>query len=109
MEYMSNSKVILSLTKAGDDLSKPRQVDHWLYFKNEADRNLFITYTAKENYKLEGKKYVEKAPLHFQLHISRIDKVDMNSITEITKRLRKKAKELNGDYDGWETFVIKDK
>ncbi|HWK06240.1 MAG TPA: DUF695 domain-containing protein [Puia sp.] len=109
MEYMSNSKVVLKLTQAGDDLSKPRQVDHWLYFKNEADRELFIAYASKENYKMEGKKYIEKSPLHFQLQISRMDKVDMISITEITKKLRKKAKELNADYDGWETFVIKDK
>src|SRR5258708_27103371 len=76
MEYMSNSKVILSLTKAGDDLSKPRKVDHWLYFKSEADRDLFITYASKENYKLEGKKHVHKAPFHFHLQIPSIDKLD---------------------------------
>lgn len=31
----------------------------------------------------------------------------MGSISALTLRLRKKAKELHGDYDGWETFVIK--
>lgn len=108
-EYMENEKVIYNLTKAGDDLSKPRQTDHWLYFNNEADRNAFISYALKENFKIESRKTLDKGSRPFQLQISRTDKVDMSSITEITGELRKKAKELNGEYDGWETFVIKNK
>lgn len=107
MEYIENEKVILNLTKEGDDLSKPRQVDHWLSFKTQADRESFLKYALQEKYKVEEKKYVEKGPLHYQLHLSRTDKVDISSITKVTMALRKKAKELNGDYDGWETLVIK--
>jgi uncharacterized protein (TIGR01619 family) len=109
LEYMSDQKVVLNLVKAGDDLSKPRQVDHWLYFKTEADRDKFILYSSKQNFKVESKKYAKDSELHYQLQISRTDKVDLGSITKITAVLRKKAVELNGDYDGWETFVIKGK
>jgi Regulator of ribonuclease activity B len=35
--------------------------------------------------------------------------VDIASINPVTTALTKKAKELNGTYDGWETFVIKSK
>ncbi|MEP7254396.1 MAG: DUF695 domain-containing protein [Ferruginibacter sp.] len=108
-EYMSNQKVILNLTKEGDNLSKPRQVDHWLYFKTEADRNKFITYALKEKFKVKNKKNLNDSKLKYQLQISRVDKVDIDSISKITIDLRKKAKELNGEYDGWETFVIKEK
>ena len=107
-EFMANSKVILSLTNAGDSLTKPRQVDHWLYFKNEADRNSFISYATHEKFKIESKGLAKTSALPYKLQISRIDKVDLPSITAITQILRKKAKELNGDYDGWETFVIKE-
>jgi uncharacterized protein (TIGR01619 family) len=106
-EYMSNEKVILNLTKEGDDLTKPRQVDHWLYFKNESDREKFISYAVKEKFKMESKKFVQDSKLKYQLQISRTDKADVGSISKITIELRKKAKELNGDYDGWETFVVK--
>jgi Regulator of ribonuclease activity B/Family of unknown function (DUF695) len=108
-EYMSNEKVVLNLNKEGDDLSKPRQVDHWIYFKTEPDRNKFITYALKEKFKVENRKYAKDSKLHYQLQISRIDHVDIESISKITIRLRKKAKEQNGEYDGWETFVIKEK
>jgi hypothetical protein len=108
-EYMSNEKVILNLTKEGDDLSKSRQVDHWLYFKNESGRNKFILYATKEKFRIEKKDYHKESTLPYQLQISRTDKVDINSISTITITLRKKALEYNGNYDGWETFVIKKK
>jgi len=108
-EYMENEKVILNLTKAGDNLSKPRQVDHWLYFKTEDDRSKFVAYCSNEHYKIEGKNFLKDATLHYQLQISRVDNVDLSSISKITILLRKKASELNGSYDGWETIVIKEK
>ncbi|GGB11407.1 DUF695 domain-containing protein [Puia dinghuensis] len=108
MEFMENEKVVMNLKKEGDHLNKPRQVDHWLYFNTAAERDAFVTYALHEKFKLEGKEYKQKSKLPFQLHISRIDKVDMDSITAVTLALRTKAKELHGDYDGWETFVVKD-
>ncbi len=108
-EYMSNQKVIQNLTKEGDDLSKPRQTDHWLYFKTEADRDIFIRYAVKEKFKVESKKLIKDTALKYQLQISRTDKIDIESISAVTIALRKKAKELQGTYDGWETFVVKGK
>jgi uncharacterized protein (TIGR01619 family) len=108
-EYMTNEKVILNLTKEGDNLSKPRQVDHWLYFNTEEDRNKFIPYALSEKYKVESKKFIKDAKLKYQLQISRIDFIDIGSISKVTLKLRKKAKELNGGYDGWETFVVRGK
>jgi len=108
-EYMSNEKVIMNLTKSGDNLSKSRQVDHWLYFNDEAARSRFITYALKNKYKVESKEYLKDAKLKYQLQISRIDYVDMNSISKITTGLRRMAKDFNGEYDGWETFVVAEK
>jgi len=106
-EYIENEKVVLSLHKAGDDLSKPRQVDHWLYFKTEEGREGFLKYALQEKFKLEGKDFSDKSALHFKLHLSRTDKVDIASISAVTIALRRKAMECSGEYDGWETFVIK--
>ncbi|MBS1664848.1 MAG: DUF695 domain-containing protein [Bacteroidetes bacterium] len=108
MEYITNDKVIMNLSKAGDKLTKPRLVDHWLYFKTEADRDKFVGYALGQKYKIEGKDFKKDLERPFQLHLSRTDKVDPGSISAITLELRRKAKEFNGDYDGWETFVVKD-
>ncbi|MDN3659153.1 DUF695 domain-containing protein [Ferruginibacter paludis] len=108
LDQLTNEKVILDLTDAGDDLSKPRMVDHWLYFKTDAERNSFIPYAVKEKFKVT-KSFSPNTRLTYQLQLSRTDKVDLASISIITSALRKKATELHGQYDGWETVVIKKK
>lgn len=107
MEYMRNNKVLMSLQNAGDKLEKPRQVDHWIYFASEADRKCFIAYCEKNKYNIEATQTLTDVDMPFQLNISRIDKVDMESITAITIELRKEAGKCKGRYDGWETFVVR--
>jgi len=106
-EYMVNQKVIINLTKEGDDLSKARKIDHWLFFKTEDDRGKFIAYAEKQKFKIESENVAKESKLKYPVQISRIDNVDVKTISAITIGLRKKAKELNGEYDGWETVVVK--
>ena len=105
-EYMSNSRVVTKLFEAGDKLDKPRQVDHWIYFDSEVDREMFIQYATKQNFKVERKDKLQHLDLPYLLQISRNDKVNISSISEITIELRKRATMHKGKYDGWETFVI---
>ena len=107
LEYMNNSKIVLRLEEAGDKLEKERQVDHWIYFGTDKDRQGFIEYALKNKYKIEDSDKVNQGSFSFQLHISRTDKVDLPNINKITLALRKEAEKHKGDYDGWETFVIK--
>lgn len=106
-ESMSNQKVIEQLQKGGDNSTKSRQVDHWLYFSNEKNRNLFEKLITQNGFKIETKEKIDDPSKPFKLHISRNDKTDPESISKITLELRKKAKELEGDYDGWETYIVK--
>jgi hypothetical protein len=108
MEYISNQKVLSELEKAGDNASKPRKVDHWLYFKTEIGRSLFIKYALQQKFKVEAKNYAKDPTMHFSLQLSRTDKINIGTISVITLQLRRKAREFDGDYDGWETFVIKE-
>jgi uncharacterized protein (TIGR01619 family) len=109
LEYMSNQKIVAKLFEAGDDLSKPRQVDHWIYFRNVKDREAFVNQVKNQNFKIESMDVVKEEKFPFQLHISRKDNVDLQSICKVTLELKKIAALYNGDYDGWETFVVKDK
>jgi len=105
---MKNIKVITKLSEAGDKLDKPRQLDHWIYFESEANRVRFIQYARKEKFKVERTDKLKDRERPYLLQISRIDRVDMPSISQITAELRKQAELYKGKYDGWETFVIKE-
>ena len=105
-EFMANEKVLIQLRQAGDDLSKPRQVDHWIYFADRKNRSLFVESVKKEGYKVESEDKLKDSTLPFQLHISRTDNVSPGEIYKVTLNLRRMAKKFIGEYDGWETFVI---
>ena len=111
LEIIENGKMASALHKAGDKLLLPRKVEHWLYFKTTQGRTDFLLYSSIENFKVEDSVAVKgKAndAYPFALHISRVDYVDVNSISKVTVRLRQEAKKLDGIYDGWECPVIKE-
>jgi hypothetical protein len=106
-EFMQNQKVVMQLEKSGDKLDQARQADHWLYFASEKDRNCFISFAINHSFKIESTRNDGKLSSPYQLQISRIDKVDISAISKLTLSLRKQAKNCNGIYDGWETFVVR--
>jgi len=105
-EYMSNEKVVAKLQEAGDKLDKERLTDHWLYFPDAKSRDSFIVYAKTKGFKIESKE-MRGGAKPFQVHISRVDKVDLPHISKLTLELRREAGKYNGDYDGWETLVVK--
>lgn len=107
LEYLLNEKVIVNLMEGGDKLTIPRQVDHWLYFHTAEEREKFVEYALEKKFAIEERKFLLSSKAPYQLRISRIDHVDIQSMCAITIELRKKAATLNGLYDGWETYIIK--
>jgi len=102
----ANLKVINSLRNEGDNLLIPREVFHWIYFKNENEKDNYLKDVQKLGFVLvSSNKIDDKFP--YQLQIKRIDKVDENSVNNYVIYLWEKAMEYNGDYDGWETSVEK--
>lgn len=108
LNYMADEKVIMNLEKAGDNLSKPRRVDHWLYFSSEQEMNRCKEELKNLDFSVEYAGETSGNSLGFQLHIWRVDKVDISSIFPLTSELRKIAEKHKGEYDGWETSVEKE-
>lgn len=110
-QYQSilNRRVIGNLEKGGDPLTKPRPVDHWIYFKSRPDQDAFLSAIEHMKFSIVGKdKPAGSSDYPIQLHISRIDHVDQNSVDEYVIALWDLAKKYNGEYDGWETSVEKE-
>ena len=95
------------LQNKGDDPGKERQIDHWLYFKSDADRKCMFDYLAQNKFIVESIEETDHPGYPFSLHISRVDKAELPVISEITKGLRQQAKKCEGIYDGWESPVVK--
>jgi len=108
-QSIQNRRVIDQLEKSGDKLTKAREVDHWIFFKTEKDRDTFLSKIKPEGFSIVDRDYDKKlGELPYRLHIKRVDKVDSDSVDEYVIHLWKLAAECNGDYDGWETSVEKE-
>jgi len=108
MQIIQNRRVLEQLEKGGDNLTKEREVFHWIYFKTKSEIDQFEKFTNDLGFKTKNKAKTEQPNEYkFVIQISRIDKVGYDEIDEYTLELWQKASELNGDYDGWETSIEK--
>jgi uncharacterized protein (TIGR01619 family) len=108
MEYMSNEKVITQLRQAGDKLDKPRDIEYVFYFADEKSRDAFIKAVAGQGFEVE-KEYVKDDPKKrpYRVILARAGMVDVSDISQVTLELKQKAQQFAGDYDGWNTVLIK--
>jgi uncharacterized protein (TIGR01619 family) len=108
MQVIQNRRVLEQLEKGGDDLTKAREVFHWIYFKTQNELDQFESFTTSLGFETKNKDKTEQPNEYkFVISISRVDKVGYDEIDEFTLELWEKAQELNGDYDGWETSIEK--
>ncbi len=107
MQSIQNGKVIENLRREGDPLEKERLVQHWIYFKAENDRERFIKSIEGLGFRIESKHGTTIGDSPFALQISRFDPVDHASVDSYVLDLWRKANEVNGEYDGWETEVMR--
>lgn len=107
MQMLQNGKVLDNLVKNGDDLTKAREVFHWVFFKDELSRMKYVNEVETKGFRVIGKSYEKEEDRPYILEISRIDLVDWDSVNEYVLYLWELANELEAEYDGWETSVEK--
>ena len=107
IQSIQNRKVIEALQERGDNLQKPRPVQHWVYFKSDAPQEQFRQATEKLGYRTirAFQRDDGQSDQPFGLVIERVDKADWQSIDAAVIELFQLARKTGGEYDGWETAV----
>jgi uncharacterized protein (TIGR01619 family) len=107
LQRLGNEAVIRNLIKHGDNLEKERKVEHWIYFPSETDRSQFLSTIAEKGFTVEDVSVDNEHALPYKAQISREDKVTLDATDEYILDLWQRAQDCNGNYDGWETFIVK--
>ncbi|MFT3700949.1 MAG: DUF695 domain-containing protein [Agriterribacter sp.] len=109
MERIQNRRVVDDMKEKGDVLTAPRRVDHFIYFKTEADRKKYASIVQDSGFVIENAgKELGAVNRPYSLQISRADRIDYASIDKVTLYLWELALKHFAKYDGWETFVVKE-
>jgi hypothetical protein len=100
-------RVIEILEKHGDDGSLPRKIDHWIYFPDKQASVDFVIWAESDRFTEEPERshITDDGKYCVRLYHQGIAKI--NDISNLTMALQRKAAEFGGDYDGWETVVLK--
>jgi uncharacterized protein (TIGR01619 family) len=107
LQCIKNAETLEVLQKNGDDPSHPRPVAHWTYFASESDRQTFVDKAGSLGFKLQSMNKSKELQLQFCAVLERPDTVDHQTINGITIQLFRLAREHKGDYDGFETRVVR--
>jgi hypothetical protein len=96
------------LIQEGDDLTEPREVEHWARFPTEEARDRFLLQIAGNHFRSDActpDPHALDRP--FGVHLVRRDRVDFETIDAIAIDLFFRAASCEGTYDGWHAPVIR--
>lgn len=105
--WMNDRRVVEALAGHGDLSDQPRRVDHWAFFASADDRDRFVERAAAEGFALEGAPRNDEGDLPFGAQLYRDDPVELEHIHAVVMILVELAEAHDGDYDGWETAIVK--
>ncbi|MEM6804762.1 MAG: DUF695 domain-containing protein [Bacteroidota bacterium] len=109
LEYQSilNRRVLDKIGQHGDPMTEARNVDHYIHFDSEQDREDFIQEVLPENFSIVKKGFDPvKSTQAYSLIVSRSEQMESSTIDEAVFYLIQAAEACQGEYDGWETGVI---
>lgn len=106
-QVINDLKVIEAAAKHGDDGSASRQVDHWIYFEDEAAAKSFVAWAQCDRFSLLSEESRLNDDGSYCVRLTHNGSLSLGDITSHTLVLNRKAREFGGNYDGWETFIVK--
>jgi hypothetical protein len=104
-EADADQQVLDQLREAGSDLSKPHPLEFYLYFPTEELAHRAAEKIADDGYSVEVKRAAQRSD--WLCYVTKRMAPKRAEIAAIGKRFRSLAREFGGEYDGWETEVVK--
>lgn len=112
MQAIQNNHVLEQLNENGDDGSAPRPVDHWVLFPTREGCDAFCAKAKTQGYtveeieeRLDPEEGDDEPEGEFQVRLSH--EIAPENIDQYNMALIDLAIECDGEYDGWETSIVK--
>ena len=105
-QTMQNRKVLMQLEKNGDKMEVPREIDHFIYFKEAAQQQAFAKEAEAKGFKVRfnDDEFVEERKAEGKEYPYMVEATREDSpldINDIVWDLLELASPFEGNYDGW--------
>ena len=101
-----DARVIENLQESGSDISKPHNIDFFLYFPSEIQANAAAAEMAQLGYKVVAVESAQDKK-QWEVYATRSLAPQLETMTATTRTLEELASRHGGDYDGWGTEVVR--
>ncbi len=101
---IESSKIIFLLQEEGDNLSCEREVEHYLSFDTETQRDRFIQKALDLGYKFKDE--ISSEEFDYGVALSKEHSVEQERVDAVVKELYELAKKEHGYYEGWSTVLV---
>ena len=102
---IQNRHTIDALVEAGDDLSIPREVEHYLFFQTKSSMERAVSQLASHGF--EVKEYVndDESDYGYGVVLFKLEAITSEIVEETTTSLYESAMQEHGLYEGWSTVL----
>ena len=106
-QMIHNHHACDELKSSGDNLRIQRAIEHTSYFKTPEIRDEFSKFIEIENFKIQKHTEPNEEMPFYGVKYYRIDIPFYTNIDNLTLTLIDHSQNYNGQYDGWETSLVK--
>ena len=106
-QLISDRNLIDRLEELGDNSEIPRDISYWIYFKNDGSRQKCLSELLENGYKFEQNHDLENEEYNLGIVINKNSLLNLETASSHSTFLYEMAEKYDGNYDGWETPVMK--
>ena len=107
-QIIANHHACDNLKSEGDELKTKRAIEHKIYFNTLEEKEKFKSLIEADNFKIQDEIELSKDKIvKYGLKFYRVDSAFYYDIDALTMNLIDYSDTCNGQYDGWESSLVK--
>lgn len=108
-QVITDMSVVELLRGEGDNEGARRRIDHWAHFPKAKSAAKFIKWALNGPFKHDARLSGVDEDGEHRVRLYHVGTTRQNELSHHSIQLNRKATELGGSYDGWETQVVRRK
>jgi len=96
---------IEALLEAGDDVSQPREVEHYFFFQTPTALERFSVLMANNGFMVKEKMNDDESDYSYGVTLVKTEPITNEQVEETTSMLYESVLQEHGHYEGWSTVL----
>ncbi len=102
---IQNRHTIAALLEAGDDLTLPREVEHYLFFQTKTSMERTVSQLSSHGFEVKEYANDDESDYSYGVVLVKTEAITPEIVNETTTALYESAMQEHGHYEGWSTVL----